>query len=166
MNKLMRVIRKWLLRFRLRRILRAVGFTPTREQREIILNPKRPYLYGWPRRSGKSTTACLWLLLHRKETMKGRSPVMEIPDPDILVSHSFERWTYVNLRILAEKCRRKRIRVCAIPASQNFPPWPREVWERSARIRLEREEQDRRRLVQVYLDAKRSPWPTFKEGKV
>jgi hypothetical protein len=99
-----------------------------------ILNPNRPNIRG-ERRSGKTMTACLWILLHRKETMAYCSPAEEIPDPDIIINKRIECWTYNNLRDMAEICKKYRISVCDVPLRKNFPTWKYEMIERSKHFR-------------------------------
>lgn len=97
-NDLSRLIGRVRARIRLWRMERAIRVHLTREQREKVLCPDRPFISG-DRRSGKTLTACMWLLFHRKEPLiirnelnaysrdiryqNPRSPGFLIPDPDV-----------------------------------------------------------------------------------
>ena len=115
-------------RHRLRRIERAIGVRLSKEQRQIVLCPDRPYITG-ERRSGKSLTACMWVLMHRKEPiimreelnvysrnqrfepMGGYKPQpFAVPDPD-LGRREMAVWCLNNLADKWEKCKRKKIPV-------------------------------------------------------
>lgn len=112
-------------RFRLWRMERALRVHLTPEQREMVLCPDRPSITG-DRKSGKTLTACMWLLYHRKNPLIIRNVLNEysrdlryqnplshgflIPDPDVknrntathCMCYLLDKW---------EKCKRAKIQV-------------------------------------------------------
>lgn len=88
-------------RHRLWRIERALGVRLTKEQRQTVLCSDYPMITGG-RRSGKTLTACMWVLLHRKKPLNIRNELaaysrkqmygqiygqyfrpFAVPDPDV-----------------------------------------------------------------------------------
>jgi len=118
-----KILKKLLLRVRLMRIEHAVHVRLGPFLRDIVMCPDRPYLYGMERRSGKTLTACMWILLHRRVSMKGCCPAVEVPDPDIDISRGVEDFTYRTLCEMAAKCRKHNIKVCDTPYPMRYPYW-------------------------------------------
>ena len=112
-------------RRRLRRMERAVRVRLTPEQRKKVLCPDRPFISG-DRRTGKTLTACMWLLYHRKEPLIIRNELNAysrdiryqnpfsrgflIPDPDVK-NRNTATHCMCCLLDMWEKCKKKKIPV-------------------------------------------------------
>ncbi len=120
-------------RIKLRRMEKAIGIKLTRIQRKEVLRQTYPMTYNWPRRSGKSLCACLWILLHRKEPIRyvtmhdpsvfpnwDRINKYSIPDPDNGISREAERLTYKMLMGFKRDCDRKHIKTCEVIPMNNI----------------------------------------------
>lgn len=115
-------------RHRLRRIEGALSVKLTEAQRKTVLCPERPIITG-ERRSGKTLTACMWVLFHRKEPLivfneldafggKHRYGALSdyryrgfpVPDPDLRTMEMAAHCLY-QLVDMHTKCRYKKIPV-------------------------------------------------------
>ncbi len=124
----MKILDKIKQRYRLWRIEKAIGARLSKKQREIVLCPDRPFIAG-TRGSGKTLTACAWVLFHRKEPLIVREALtvysrnkqypfwdgykrqpFPVPDPDLdnqqmavfCLNHLIDMWA---------RCRKKKIPV-------------------------------------------------------
>lgn len=119
-------LKKWRqqrkLRQRLRKMEKALQLQLTTMQRVLVLDPKPPRELGsWPRQSGKTTCACLHMLLHAPLTAKYSSgeALQLLPDPDARNSVGTRVWTYKHLYRMSMKLHEAGIRTCVL-----LPPMP------------------------------------------
>lgn len=114
-------LKKWWqqrkLRQRLRKMEKALQLQLTTMQRVLVLDPKPPReLAQWPRRSGKTTCACLHMLLHApiSTTYRASEAIRLLPDPDTFISAQTARWTYKYLLDMYVQLRKAGIRTCGL----------------------------------------------------
>ena len=119
-------IKKWWRQQKLRRKLgrmeRVLHLSLTSMQRVLILDPNQPKdLHRWPRRSGKTTCACLHLLLHAPITAcySSNEAMRLLEDPDKFLNPQVRRWTYLHLYEMCRKFHDAGIRTCVL-----LPPMP------------------------------------------
>ena len=91
---------------RLNAIEKATEIRLTPQQREAVLSTEPPDFTAWGRASGKTTAACIWTLLHRKEPITWEEEKRLIFDPDspesienLLIDKKF----FVNKRAIPDK---------------------------------------------------------------
>lgn len=117
--------RTFKLRRKLRKMERALRIHLNDEQRNVVLNSNPPNaLNGWARRSGKTTCACMHLLLH--SPVKARYSACEamrlLKDPDKNLGPQVKRWTYQHLYGMYLELKRQGIRTCVLhPPMPNIP---------------------------------------------
>lgn len=119
-------LKKWWqqrkLRRRLRKMEKALQLQLTTMQRVLVLDPKPPReLAQWPRRSGKTTCACLHMLLHAPMTAKYScgEALQLLPDPDARNTPAVRSCTYKHLYHMSKKLHEAGIRTCVL-----LPPMP------------------------------------------
>lgn len=123
---MMKRLKKWWrqhkLGRRLRKMEKALGLSLSPMQRVLVLNPKPPReLERWPRRSGKTTCACLHMLLHAPLTARySRDEALQLlPDPDARKTATMDVLTYERLYHMSRKLQLAEIRTCVL-----LPPMP------------------------------------------
>ena len=116
---------KYKLKRRLRKMERVLCISLNEEQKKFVLDPDPPnVLAGWCRRSGKTTCACLHLLLHAPVNDHYSSvEAMELlKDPDKNLGRLVSSWTYSYLYDMRTKLRRAGINTCVL--LQPMPSMP------------------------------------------
>lgn len=121
----MKLWRAYKLKRRLRKMERALRIHLNDEQRRIVLDTNLPnVLAGWERRSGKTTCACMHLLLHSPVTARYSSgeAMQLLKDPDKNLGPQVRRWTYWHLYEMSRELNRQGIRTCVLhPPMPNIP---------------------------------------------
>ena len=118
------------LKRKIRKIEKALGLTFNEMQRRALMIDREPtQLFLWNRQTGKTLTACLWVLLHVKGPIKTRTELdtirtyfspypcrrkFVIPDPDVALNLQAANHTIDMLVELERICRAKGIRVCRV----------------------------------------------------
>ena len=107
---------------RLRKMEKALNLRLRDDQRALVLDPNPPNeLHEWPRRSGKTTCACLHLLLHAPVTARYTQgeALRLMKDPDTLLGPQVMRWNYSHLYETACRLHSAGIWTCVL-----LPPMP------------------------------------------
>ncbi|MEA4928573.1 MAG: hypothetical protein VB104_07845 [Candidatus Limiplasma sp.] len=78
-----RMLQKYRDRRLLRRMENAVGLRLSAKQRSVILSEEEPDMRDWPRRSGKTICAVLWVFLHWDGHIKPGTMFLWYHDPDV-----------------------------------------------------------------------------------
>lgn len=124
-RKSMKLWREYKLKRRLRKMERALHIRLNDEQRKIVLDANPPnVLAGWCRRSGKTTCACMHLLLHSPVThcYSSGEAMQLLKDPDKNLGPNVRRWTYMRLCEMRRELNKEGIRTCVLhPPMPNVP---------------------------------------------
>lgn len=112
------MIRRIKLRIRLWKIQRALDLRLTEDQRNAALMDCPPLLWlsTWPRRSGKTTAAILWMVFHEKrdeiyfrsewDRYVDHGEPFFVPDPDIKTLAMFKS-VFLYAKEMCEKLQEK-----------------------------------------------------------
>lgn len=126
MKRLKKCWRQHQLRRRLKKMENALLLHLTPMQRALVLDPQPPRgLERWPRRAGKTTCACLHLLLHAPLTARySRDEAMQLlADPDARISATMNRVIYDQLYHMSNKLYIAGIQTCVLlPPMPGVPP--------------------------------------------